>query len=89
MIANTAVVYLKDYLTGFGPKKKILSYQEAWKKLFSIKSPANLLVHLRLVWLHCPSFGLKIYNLVYLLFGNAFLFFKNILLYTVHYRHGN
>lgn len=83
IIANQAVVFLNDELTGFRPKKRILSYGEAWKKLFSIKSPANLLVHLRLVWLYCPTFGYKLYNLAYLLLGNAFLLCKDIVCYTL------
>lgn len=83
MIANRAVVYLNNDLTGFRPKKKILSYREAWTKLFSIKSPANLLVHLRLVWLYCPGFGLKLFNLAYVLAGNLFLGCKDIVLYTL------
>lgn len=83
VIANAAVVYLNDDLTGFRPKKKILSYRETWKKLFSIKSPTNLFVHLRLVWLYCPTFGLKLYNLAYVLAGNIFLFCKDIVLYTL------
>lgn len=83
VIANRAIVYLNDDLTGFRPQQTILSYRDAWKKMFSIKSPANVLVHLGLVWRHCPGTLLKIYNLAYLLAGNAFLFNKNVLLYSL------
>lgn len=83
VIANKAIVYLKNELTGFRPTKKILSYAEIWKKLFSIRSPANIFVHLRLVWLYSPTANLRLYNLIYLLAGNAFLLCKHVILYTL------
>lgn len=83
IIANAAVVYLNDALTGFRPDTKILSYTDSWKKLFAIKSPANLFVHLRLVWLYAPTGYLKCYNIVYLVAGNGFLFCRNTILYTL------
>lgn len=83
VIANQAIVYLHDDLTGFRPSEKVLSYRDYWKKIFNIKSPANVMVHVRLIWLHCPSVVLKLYNIVYVLAGNLFLYLKNTILYTL------
>lgn len=78
-----AVVYLDNDLTGFRPTAYVLSYRDEWQRLFSIKSPANVLVHLKLIWLHCPRWTLKWFDLAYVVIGNTYIFLRNTLLYTL------
>lgn len=78
-----AVVYLKNDLTGFRPTAHVLSYRDEWRRLFSIKSPANVIVHLKIIWKHCPHFGLKLFDICYIIAGNLFIASKNTLLYTL------
>lgn len=87
VVDNQAMVYLKNDLTGFRPTAKVLSYRDEWRRLFSIKSPANIIVHLKLIWRHCPNFGLKLFDLAYMLAGNAFISCKNTVLYTLQLCH--
>ncbi len=78
-----AVVYLKNDLTGFRPTARVLSYRDEWRRLFSIKSPANVIVHLKIIWKHCPRLGLKLFDICYVIAGNLFIASKNTLLYTL------
>ena len=78
-----AVVYLKNDLTGFRPTAHVLSYRDEWCRLFSIKSPANVIVHLKIIWKHCPHLGLTLFNICYFIAGNLFIASKNTLLYTL------
>lgn len=77
------VVYLKNDLTGFRPTATVLSYRDEWRRLFSIKSPANIIVHLKIIWRHCPHVGLKLLDVCYIIVGNLFVTTKNTLLYTL------
>lgn len=78
-----AIVYLKNELTGFRPTAQVLSYRDEWRRLFSIKSPANIIVHLKLIWKHCPGLGMKLFDVTYVIAGNLFIFTKNTFLYTL------
>jgi len=83
VVDYTAVVYLKNDLTGFRPTARVLSYRNEWRRLFSIKSPANMIVHLKLIWKYCPGLGMKLFNLAYVIAGNLFISTKNTFLYTL------
>ncbi len=78
-----AVVYLDNELTGFRPTAKVLSYREEWQRLFSIKSPANMLIHLKIIWRHCPNFFTKIFDVSYVIAGNMYIFIKNTVRYSL------
>lgn len=82
VVDNRAVVYLKNDLTGFRPTAKVLSYRDEWRRLFSIKSPANIIVHLKLIWRHCPSLTIKIFDVLYFILGNTYVTVRNTWLYT-------
>lgn len=83
VLSNQAVVYLKNELTGYRPTAKILSYSDFWKKLFSIKSPNNMLIHLKLIKMYSPTVGLKIFNSIYYFLTQIFLLIKNTISYTL------
>lgn len=87
LVDHQAVVYLKNDLTGFRPTAQVLSYRDEWRRLFSIKSPANIIVHLKMIWRHCPNFGLKLFNLSYMILGSTYLTLRNTVLYTLQLCH--
>ena len=82
-----AVVYLKNELTGFRPTAEVLSYRDQWRRLFSIKSPANVIVHLKLIWRYCPKWTTKCFDLAYVILGNAYIAARSTLLYTLQLCH--
>ncbi len=87
VVANRAIVFLKNDLTGFRPTAKVLSYRDEWRRLFSIKSPANIIVHLKIIWRHCPRWSLKLFDICYVIAGNAFIFTRNTVLYSLQKLH--
>lgn len=78
-----ATVYLKNELTGFRPTALVLSYGDEWRRLFSIKSPANVIVHLKIIWKHCPRLDFKLLDICYVIAGNLFITTRHTLFYTL------
>lgn len=84
VVSYRAVVYLKNDLTGFRPKRKILSYAETWRRLFSIKSPANIFVHIKTIYLCCPlSLNIRLRILFFIIAGNVYIAIRDTILYTL------
>lgn len=84
VVSYRAIVYLKNDLTGFRPTRKVLSYGDTCRRLFSIKSPANLFVHIKTVYVCCPlSLNIRLRILFFIIAGNMYIAARDVLLYTL------
>jgi GT2 family glycosyltransferase len=83
IISNKAVVYVKTELSGYRPNNAVLSYKNYMRRMFSIKSPSNILVQLRIIYRNCPNIFFKIFNIFYVILGSLYLFVKNFISYSI------
>lgn len=60
---------------------RIRPFFTVWKKVFGIKSSANIFNHLFLIWSYCPSSAYKMKHSGMLIAYDAFLFLNSIFLY--------
>lgn len=85
MVSYDAVVYGSEKDKVIKNLSGIQSFADVWKRNFSIKSPANILNHLFLIWHYCPSLIYKIKHTVIFIGYNSVLFLISILLYPFKY----
>jgi GT2 family glycosyltransferase len=81
LISHDASVYDSENSRTIPDNSRIQSFQNVWRRNFSIKSPNNIYNHLFIIWNYCPSLEYKIKNLFLLVSFNAFLFANSVFLY--------
>lgn len=81
LISYDASVYGSEKDRTTPDDSRIQSFQNIWKRNFSIKSANNIYNHLFLIWNYCPSLIYKIKHSFLLISFNVFLLANSIFLY--------